>query len=189
METDNNGNDFNSEPRSNPEVMYGTLIGGPGTNDGIRNREGTWGRQTGLVVTGFGANGYNMTDNGWVTGWDTQLFVKDSCFFNNATNFPTDVNCIQDPEDPDATTGDEDCNDYSGTGDVTDEANYFPENTELLTQAVDPQLPAETTAPPDTRPSANGGTPDYTVGNDNCTGAFGPEDTDWTTGWTAFPAN
>lgn len=173
METDNNGADFDSEPRSNPEVNWGTLIGGPGTNDGIRNREGTWGRQTGLVVTGFGADGYNMYDNGWVTGWSDQLFVKDSCFFNNNPNYPVDDN------DPD---------------DATTPTAYFDEPDELSAAGLgnleaDPELPAATTAAPASRPSATGGTPDYTVGNANCIGAFGPEGTDWTTGWTAFPAD
>lgn len=173
METDNNGNDFSSEPRSNPEVMYGTLIGGPGTDRGVLNREGTWGRQTGLVVTGFGAAGYDMRDNGWVTGWDTELFVKDSCFSGNSPNYPVDDN---DPDDFAAPTA------------------YFDEPDRLSAAGLgnlvaDPQLPAATTASPDTRPSANGGTPDYTVGNDSCVGAFGPEGTDWTTNWTEYPAN
>ena len=39
----------------------------------------------------------------------------------------------------------------------------------------------------DTSGSATGGTPNYSVSNTNCMGAFAPDGTDWTTDWTAFP--
>jgi hypothetical protein len=46
----------------------------------------------------------------------------------------------------------------------------------------------------DYSPAATGGTPDYSVGNANCMGAFASTDmamngVDWTEGWTAFPVN
>ena len=169
METDNNGNDFDSEPRSAPEVNYGTLIGGAGTDVGILNREGTWGQQTGLVVVDFDSNGYDMADNGWVDGWDTDFFVKDSCFFNNNPNFPDDDN------DPD---------------DEMNPMEFFDEPDELTAEGLgnleeDPQFAEGETG--DDRPGATGDTPNYEVGNENCIGAFGPEGDDWTALWSAHP--
>jgi hypothetical protein len=44
----------------------------------------------------------------------------------------------------------------------------------------------------DTSGSANGGTPDYSVSNPSCMGAFATDGsdsgTDWTADWTAYPA-
>jgi len=165
IEADNNGGDFNSPPRSAPEVNNGTLIGAPGTNAGIVNREGTWGVQSGLVVVDFDGPGFDMLDTAWSQpdGWAVEIVVQDSCFFGNQPNYPNDDN---DPND---------ANDA-----------LFDEPTELSSGALgnleeDPDLG-------DTSGSANGGTPDYSVANTNCMGAFAPDGTDWTTGWTAFPA-
>jgi len=167
METDNNGADFNSAPRSEPEVSYGTLIGASGTDKGIVMREGTWGVLTDLVVVGFEQGGFDMADTAWAQagGWPDAIAIEDSCFFDNAPNYLVDDN---DPND--------------------DNDAFFDEPTELTEAELanleeDPDLG-------DTSGSATGGTPNYAVGNTNCTGAFGPSGDDWTmTGWTDFPEN
>jgi len=169
METDNNGGDFNSPPRSAPEVSYGTLIGGAGTDRGIVNREGTWGIQTGLVVVDFAMGGYDMRDTAWAQpdGWGTGITVEQSCFYQNTPNFMVDDN---DPNDAMDAFFDE-------PDELTDGLGNLEENPELG----------------NTSGSQDGGTPDYSVGNPNCMGAFataGADDgTDWTTGWTSFPAD
>jgi hypothetical protein len=182
METDNNGGDFDSEPRSAPVVSYGTLIGSAGTDSGIVNREGTWGIQDGLVVVGFDKAGYDMRDAAWQnSGWPNEIAITNSCFSGNSPNFPPQgTNC----EDPVPANRVGDCNDPF----VTPAAQTFDESAELIVPALgnleeDPDLG-------DTSGSANGGTPDYSVGNPNCMGAFAPSGNDWTTGdWTAFPEN
>jgi len=168
METDNNGGDFNSAPRSAPTVRYGTLIGSAGTDRGIVNREGTFGVQSGLVVVGFEAGGYDMRDTAWAQtgGWGEGLVVEQSCFFDNTPNYLVDDNDPNDAMDA-----------------------FFDEPDELAAAGLgnleeDPELG-------DTSGSANGGTPNYSVSNPNCMGAFATEGadsgTDWTADWTAYP--
>ena len=77
-----------------------------------------------------------------------------------------------------------DCNDPEGVI----AADTFDEATEMAAAALgnleeDPGLGDFSGAVDDS------GTPDYSVSNANCMGAFAPDGTDWTTGWTAFPAD
>ena len=196
IEADNFSTETSITPRSNPTVEYGTIVADPPdtfVDQGVVLRRGTWGALEGLVVENYAnAAGVDIRDDGWVTGWPTDLSVSNSCFWQNNPNYPTDVDCTGgDPP------GTEDCNDYSESGDVTDEANYFPENTNMPMQAnleEDPQTGDYSTA-------ATGGmpAPDYSVGNfapttGNCMGAFASDvpamnGVDWTAGWTAYPVN
>jgi hypothetical protein len=82
--------------------------------------------------------------------------------------------------------GDSDCNDYSGTGNVEDEVNFFPENTNMPAQnnvVVDPGFVGDYSG------AIDGDTPDYRIDNPDCQGAFYPDGTDWTADWTEFPPN
>jgi hypothetical protein len=190
IEADNYGSGNNNvQPRSAPQVRNATVIGdGRPEGSGVVTRVGTWGILDGLVVVDFGGAGYDMRNGAWSVagGWPDGIVVTNSCFNDNTPNFPADVDCIEDPENPGNAIGAEDCNDYSGSGDFTDEANYFPENTNMPTQGnleEDPELGDFSTA-------ATGGNPapDYSLANANCLGAFGgPSGTDWTSDWTAYP--
>ncbi len=179
IEGDNLSSSNDVQPRSAPEVSFGTIVAsGTGSNDqGIVLRRGSWGVLSGLVVSSFADAGVDLRDGAWAQGggWPDGIVVEDSCFWDNNPNYPVDEGC--DLEDPIS-----DCNDNDGS-DV-----YFPENVELAEAALgnstdqDPMLG-------DISPAADGGTPDYSVGNAACAGAFAPDGIDWTTGWTAFPAN
>ena len=79
----------------------------------------------------------------------------------------------------------DDCNDESDEN----AGNYFPEDDNLapLNTVADPMLGDFSGAVDDSS------APDYSVGNAGCMGAFATmgadNGTDWTTGWTAFPAD
>ena len=174
IEADNFGDgDNNVEPRSDPDITNGTVIGdGRTEGSGVVTRVGTWGVLDGLVVVGFGAAGYDMRNGAWSVdgGWPTGIVVENSCFNDNGVNYPVDENDAKDDSAPAMT------------------ANFFDEPT-LLADAMrgnlegDPGLGDYSTA-------ATGGdpAPNYGLTNDGCLGAFGgPSGMDWTTGWTAFP--
>ncbi len=175
IEADNYKNNNDVEPRSAPELQYGTLIGSPTAESGIVNRRGTWGVQSGLVVVNFPSAGYDYRDGGWdvAGGWGDALLVDNTCFWNNDPNYPVDdpSNCA----DPIVS----DCNDNNGSG------VYFHENDVLVDSAlnnaeIDPMLG-------DVSGSSTGGSPDYSIGNPACKGAFAPDGVDWTQGWTSYP--
>lgn len=134
-------------------------------------RVGTWGVLDGLVVTGFGAGGYDMRNGAWSleNGWPTNLVVQNSCFWSNNNNdFPVDDN---DPKDPSAPGG---------------TADFFDEDTLLVGNnfQADPGIGDVSTACTGMMPG-----PAYGLTNDDCAGAFGgPGGDDWTAEWTSFPA-
>lgn len=179
IEADNFRDNNDVEPRSAPQVMNGTLVATEGTSNqqGIVLRRGTWGQLDGLVVSGWARAGIDIRDGAWDEsgGWPTGLLVENSCFNANSPNFPVDS--------PDCSVADpDDCNDESAQNPGT----YFPEDTNMPAQGnleVDPGLG-------DFSGAVDGSaTPDYSVSNGSCAGAFAPSGTDWTTGWTAFPAD
>jgi hypothetical protein len=164
IEADNFRDNNDLEPRSAPQVANGTIVATEGTGSnqqGVVLRRGTWGVLDGLVVYNWAEAGVNVADSGWAQegGWPTGLVVENSCFFDNNPNYPQD-----------------------------DDDDGFAEDTELADAArgnleEDPQLG-------DFSGAVDGSSaPDYSVGNANCHGAFAPSRTDWTTGWTAFPAD
>jgi hypothetical protein len=187
IEGDNFRDNNDVQPRSAPEVTLGTIVAsGAGSSDqGIVLRRGSWGFLSGLVVSGFAEAGIDLRDGAWAQagGWPDGVVAEDSCFSGNNPNFIEDVDC-----GPEANEGATDCNDFSEAGgaDPTDEANYFPENTNMPLQGnieADPDLG-------DISGALDGSSaPDYSVGNGDCAGAFAPSGTDWTAGWTAFPAD
>jgi hypothetical protein len=192
IEADNAGSNTNLEPRSNPIVTYGTVVANVGSShdQGIVLRRGTWGTLSGVVVGNYDtAAGIDIRDDGWdaaVGGWPSELSITDSCAWQNGVNsgnalitdFPAGVDCGEDTEDGD-------CNDES----TENAGTFFAENTAIPAEgntgndtAVDPMLG-------DYEGAIDGETPDYSVGNDACAGAFAPDGTDWTEGWTAFPVD
>jgi hypothetical protein len=190
VEADNYSENNLVTPRSQPSVMYGTIVADAGAkhDQGIVLRRGTWGDLDGLVVEGFTKAGIDIRDGSWDGadgGWDEELVVTNTCLDGNGPNYPVDSDPCTGTDD------DDDCNDES---EQTDDS-YFPESsatdglaTPALNNAeVDPEVGDYSSA-------ASGGVPapDYSVGNGDCMGAFatvmGPG-TDWTTGWTAFPEN
>ena len=166
IEADNFGDgDNNVEPRSAPTVTNATIIGdGRAEGSGVVQRVGTWGVLDNFVVVGFGGAGYDVRNGAWAAdgGWPTGLVITNSCFDDNGENWPDDTN---DPSDDDP-------------------MSFFDEPTELAdglgNLEVDPELG-------DVSGAATGGTPDYTVSNGDCVGALGPDQEDWTAGWTAYP--
>jgi hypothetical protein len=173
IEGDNFGDNPDVEPRSNPTVTYGTLLGSPGTVAGIVLRRGTIGTLSGLVVANWDGDGVDVRDSSWDPAWPTDMSVSDTCFWANDPDYPTDENCELPKEDPLR----KDCDDSNGA----DPAVYFPENTELpdgLGNTIDqnPEI-------------ADRAAHDYAVDNPNCMGAFAPSGTDWTADWTDYPVN
>jgi len=161
IEADNSGDRPDAEPRSNPTITNGTLIGAPDTLFGMHLRRGTIGSLSGLIVTGFADAGIDVDGTGWDGAWPTTFSVRDSCFWNNNPDYAVDEN---DPEK-----------------EPSDPALYFDEPTELAdglgnTTDQDPEL---------ADPANN----DYAAGNENCAGAFAPDGVDWTTNWTSYPEN
>jgi hypothetical protein len=180
IEADNFGTNTNLTPRSAPTVNFGTVVANPGAShdQGIVLRRGTWGVLDGIVVLNYNtAGGIDIRDDGWdaaTGGWPNELSVTNSCFFDNDPNYPVDVDCGGPNE--------EDCNDES----TENPGAFFPENVDIAGAAgnleEDPEIG-------DYEVAATGGTPNYSLGNDNCAGAFAPDGTDWTEGWTAFPVD
>ena len=183
-ETDNNGDDFGALPRSAPTVKYVTLIGynNPAavpeqkTFQGVLNREGTQGAMEGLIVAGnFGEEAFDVQDNGWVDAWPMTYFVRNSCFNNQGGMMDPTRNFPVDEDDPD--------------NEMSMMPNYFDEPDQVTLMAlnnkvVDPGLSDDVSL------GITGGDPDYSITNTtDCIGGFGPEQTDWTDGWTAQPVN
>lgn len=174
IEADNYGSgDNNVEPRSAPQITNATIIGdGRPEGSGVVTRVGTWGILDGLVVVGFGGAGYDMRNGAWSVagGWPDGIVVDNSCFFDNGENYPVDDN---DPKDPSAATS---------TADFFDEPTLLADAARNNTEG-DPGIGDASGACTGTS------SPDYSLTNAACLGAFGgPGGTDWTDGWTAFPA-
>lgn len=179
IEADNWQTNRDVEPRSNPTFEYVTLIGDADaptaqTDQGMVFRRGTFASVSGSVIVDFNKAGVDLRDDAWANAsWDPATTIAGNCFDNNSPDFPEDVDCGGGAE--------EDCNDSdSGTPEA-----FFPEDTELgpVNSSEDPELG-------DVSGALDGSsTPDYSVSNANCMGAFAPSGTDWTTGWTSFPEN
>lgn len=177
IEADNFSQNNDVQPRSTPQFTYLTIIGGTGTDRGMVLRRGSFGNVNGAVVVDFPNAGVDLRDGAWAVspgGWPDELVVTNTCFDNNNPNYPPGTNCGTMTESGD-------CNDNDGSD------NFFPEDTELPVAMLnnleeDPQLG-------DVSGALDGGTPDYSVGNANCMGAFAPDGVDFTAGWTNFDAD
>jgi len=97
LEADNNGNNNDLLPRSNPTLYNVTLIGDPTTEfgaesvEGLRLREGTAGTLRNFIVMGFKSAGVNVANTSTLAQVASgALSLRNSIFFGNGTrNFAT----------------------------------------------------------------------------------------------------
>ena len=91
IEADNNGDDNNLQPYSNPTLANITLNGvddGDASNEGMRLREGTKGKIYMAVVSGFAKYGIRVTEQATLDHvTNGELFVANSTISGNGTNF------------------------------------------------------------------------------------------------------
>ncbi len=91
IEADNNGDNNELQPYSNPTLSNLTLIGlndGDGDNTGMRLREGTKGKIYNAIVTGFPKNGIRVSDSITKLNRDNgDLLVKNSISYMNGDDF------------------------------------------------------------------------------------------------------
>jgi hypothetical protein len=92
VEGDNFGDNPDVEPRSNPTVTYGTILGSTGTAAGVVLRRGTLGSLSGLVVAEWDGPGVDIRDGSWDPAWPTDLSISDTCFWSNNPDYPIDDN-------------------------------------------------------------------------------------------------
>jgi hypothetical protein len=193
IEADNYSQNNDVEPRSAPMVRNGTVVAtGTSNQQGIVLRRGTFGQLDGLVVANWTRAGFDMRDASWEAtgGWPMGVVVTNSCFDANNPNWPPwGTNCeafleadrmgdCNDPGAPDMQVG-------IPANMTFDESTAMADGLGNLEE--DPGLGDFSGATDGTS------TPDYSVGNANCMGAFATagadNGTDWTVGWTAFPAD
>jgi hypothetical protein len=184
IEADNNGSAPDATPRSKPTIYNLSLIGSnsePGTagknQGGIHFRRGTAGQVYNAVVLGFTDKVIDVDGAPSVAQFTAgELFLKNSIIYDN-------VNIT------DATTAWPDSDNDSGFDET---AQFFA--AALSNEAVNPGLqdPYNLTAPNflPAAPLTGGATPPSDGFDATATfkGAFDAT-TDWTAGWTSFPAN
>jgi hypothetical protein len=187
IEADNQKDDNDAEPRSNPAIWNLTLVGsnaGPGgaakSQKGMTLRRGTAAEIRNALIVGFADAPYNIADEATVAQIDAgELVFGDSILFANGG--------MNEPALP-AEAGEDD--DDGGYDD-----NTFANAAGTNNRFVDPMLGAPyDLATPDFKPAA--GSPALTGGatpsngldaSATYLGAIG--ETDWTAGWTAYPEN
>jgi hypothetical protein len=184
IEADNEPRVFASTPISDP-LIYNLTARGPGAMNmvtvGYRGavlRRGTAGRLHNFIVTGYPTQAVDLRDTptiAFANATPARLFVNSSIFFGNN---PTGTQ-------------------FADNGmDMFDEEMFF-NGAARMNRAVDPMLPAYSDtpnfAPAAASPAATGAATPPTDGffePVTYVGAVAPGATDnWTTGWTAFPAN
>jgi hypothetical protein len=97
FEADNNAENNDLEPRSNPAIYNFTLIGDPDFNEGAESdegmliREGTAATLKNGVIMGFKEVGFNINDSATFTvAGNGGLVLENLVFFNNNPNFADD---------------------------------------------------------------------------------------------------
>ena len=193
FECDSNGNSMDATPRSAPTIYNATLIGSdadPGeafkTQGAMHLREGTAGSIHNVIVTHFADYGPDVDD--WPTVQQTQteaLTIDHSYFYDNAND--TDHGWPAGFDESDGVQNDCDQDDEN----CFDEEAFFTDPSRNNTFS-DPGLgdPLNLTAP-DFAPATvlTGGATPPSGFDTSATfiGAIGA--TDWTAGWTSYPAN
>jgi hypothetical protein len=198
FESDNNGNANDATPRSAPTIWNATLIGAdvdPGnafkTQGAMMLRRGTAGKMNNFVIAHFTDFAVDVAD--YSTAQQTQssppaLTIENSYFFDNANDsqmgWPTDFD-VSSSEENDCETTNSNC---------LDEMAFFTagarNNTFSDPMLEDPKnLTAPNFAPKSGSPVLSGGATPGTGFDTSATfiGAIGG--TDWTSGWTSYPAN
>lgn len=199
IEADNDASGSNNQPQSNPEVWNATFMGRalnpPASEDGNSNRGIHLRRNTNLrmgntIVTGFGTIGLQVESSGTANALDGGFgYLKNSIFYKNpAEGWTNDVIGLSDG----GTTT------VGNLSDGGSQDNFFDEAAYLASQGnrnVDPGLPTFNPAEPNMKPATGaaaltgGANPPSDSFFEQVTfvGAVGA--TDWTTGWTAYPAD
>jgi hypothetical protein len=199
FEADNNVNDNDADPRSNPTIWNATLIGSdtdPGTagkvQGGMMLRRGTAGSIHNVIVAYFTDFAVDVADYSTVQQAEADdLAVSYSYLYQNANDadngFPSGFDVVDGTED-DCETPAPDCTGFDEEGHFTDTASYH--NVFGDPMLSDPlNLTAPDFAPADGSPILAGGDTPPSGFDASATyiGAIGTSD--WTDGWTAFPAN
>lgn len=199
FEADNNENDNDATPRSHPTIWNATLIGSdanPGeagkVQGGMMLRRGTAGSINNVIVAYFADWAVDVADFSTVEQAEANdLAINYSCLFQNANDadsgFPAGFD-VADGTENDCETPGPDCAGFDEEAHFTDEDAYHNVfDDPMLGSPRD--LGAPDFAPAAGSPMLDGGdTP--TAGFDTSAtfiGAIGA--TDWTNGWTAYPAN
>ncbi len=193
IEADNNGANNDATPRSSPTIYNLTVVGaGPGvayTQPAIVLRRGTAGALHNVIVMNQKQGAADVLDNATVAltrATPATLFIRNSIFFNNGAGGMTHFTDLS------ATAAE-------GTP-ALDENAFFRDAPWMNRFDLDVLLPsaanatAPVFAPAATSPAATGGATPPAGFDATATfvGAVRPGATgadDWTTGWTAFPAN
>ena len=199
FESDNNENDNDATPRSNPTIWNVTLIGSdaePGeagkTQGGMMLRRGTGGSINNAIIAYFADWAVDVAD--FATVEQTEgggLAVSYSCFFQNANDadagFPPGYDVEKGTEN-DCEEPAPDCAGFDEEAHFTDvEVNHNVFDDPMLGAPRD--LAAPDFAPAAGSPMLDGGDTPPAGFDTSATfiGAIGT--TDWTAGWTAYPAN
>ncbi|MBP6629382.1 MAG: hypothetical protein KBG28_09205 [Kofleriaceae bacterium] len=179
MECDNNPTSQDLLPRSNPQIWNYTLVGG-GANgmsqEGLVFKNGSGGSLNNGVIMNFKSAAIDVQGVATITQWGTGLTVNRSFLYNEAgvgELWPIGFESAQD---------------------AIDEAVELAAVARNNQVGVNPMLTAPSSmtapsfAPMAGSPALSCGTPP--AGFDTtATFCGGVGATDWTTGWTAFPAN
>ncbi len=162
LEADNWVTNPSVQPRSNPHVSYGTIIGDSvNTKSGMLLRRGTGGTLDHLIVKGWAQSDVDIDDAATNALWDAAdadntLIVENSFFETGDTLGDADVDSIDEAGRITSVSS----NDTAATSNIGD-----------ISGAKDGMS-----------------TPDYTS-DITTAGAFGIGEANWMDGWTAFPAD
>lgn len=90
IEADNNGDNNEAAPYSNPNISNVTMIGaedGDGANQGLKLREGTKGNFMNVLVTGFPKRGCQVEHNVTLTNMNTASLTFKNSIIDNVSPF------------------------------------------------------------------------------------------------------
>lgn len=174
IEADNDGDNHDAMPRSNPTLANLTMIGSEAGSHGMVFRRGSYVNIKNALVTGFPRFGLDIRDDaGGAAIMSGEMSITNSLFFNNGDDGAAD--------DLAGTEEGEDDDDNS-----FNEAEYFADSTQANQIGVDPILTGF--IPVSDSPVVEAGlmsADDFFVATDYI-GAFDPNGADWTDGWTSF---
>ncbi|MDP3274477.1 MAG: hypothetical protein Q8Q09_04730 [Deltaproteobacteria bacterium] len=193
VEADNNNANHDALPRSSPTIYNLSVFGAEGaeayTQPGVVLRRGTAGLMHNVLITDYKQGAVDVIDNSTVAlarATPATLSIANAIFFNNGSDGRahfTDLSSSAAEGSP-----------------ALDEDMFFRDISRSNRFDVDPMIPgrhsvtAPVFAPAATSPCATGAATPPTGFDTSATfvGAVRPGATgesDWTTGWTAYPAN
>ena len=178
IEADNNADDNDASPRSNPTLYNATFVGGGG--NGIVLRVGTWGIIRNAIITGA-PYAVDVRDAATAAGAErdpVRLAIENSIFFDNGTDGKTHF------RDDDNAGGFVD-EDFFTAEERSNQFDVDPELDDIQSRTEPGFVPAEDSPAGDGAASP----PDdgFFDTSAKYIGAFEPGGEDWTQGWTAYP--